>query len=460
MRKLKFFLSCVMLFVVGFLAYAQNINVSGKVTDAQTGEGVPFASIQVKGTMSGTSTDADGNYTISVPKNAILVFSSIGYLNQEAAVEGRTTVNILLAPDTESIEETVVIAYGTAKRESVTGAISTVKSDAIDKRPVSNVSNVLDGTVTGVLAVPAGDPGESASIRIRGVGSVTGDNSPLYVIDGVPLGGSMADINPNDIESLTVLKDATSAALYGNRASNGVILITTKRGKTDKAGISVSTTQGIFNRAIPEYNKVDAKDFMQIFFTGYMNNLIGSAGMSQADAIADVRKNLTTYIGEYNIFDVATENLFDANGKFNYSANILKGYDDLNWWDYTMRNGYRQDYNVSGSGASAKSNYYFSLGYLDEQGQTVNSDFSRWSGRANVSITPVKWLKTGANIAATWQSQNYRSTGTILDAANNVIKNNIERKGKTLWTENPKGEKITVHIASSEREEEIGRAHV
>ena len=411
MRKLRLLFTCLLTILALVPALAQTITVKGEVKDANTGEGVPFASIQVKGTMTGTATDADGNYTIDVPRNATLIFSSIGYLNQEAAVEGRGVINILLAPDTESLEELVVVAYGVAKKESVTGAISTVKSDAIEKRPVSSVSNVLEGMATGVLALPDGDPGGDAAIRIRGVGSPNGTNSPLYVIDGVPFGGNISDLNPNDIESLTVLKDATSAALYGNRASNGVILITTKRGKSDRVGLSVSVNQGIFNRAIPEYAKVDAKDFMQVFFTGYMNNLISNAGMAKADAIDDVRTNLTTYIGEYNIFDVATENLFDANGKFNYSANIRPGYDDLNWWDYTMRNGYRQDYNVSGSGASDKSNYYFSLGYLDEQGQTVNSDFSRWSGRANVSVTPVKWLKAGVNLGASWQKQNERSTG-------------------------------------------------
>ena len=412
MRKLRLLFTCLLTFLALGSALAQNITVKGEVKDANTGEGVPFASIQVKGTMTGTATDADGYYTIDVPRNAVLIFSSIGYINQEAAVEGRGVVNIMLAPDTESIEELVVVAYGVAKKESVTGAISTVKSDAIAQRPVSSVSNVLEGMATGVIALPTGDPGSDATIRIRGVGSVTGNNSPLYVIDGVPFGGNISDLNPNDIESLTVLKDATSAALYGNRASNGVILITTKRGKSDRVGLNVSVNQGIFNRAIPEYDKVDAKDFMQIFFTGYMNNLIGSSNMSKDKAIADMRANLYTYLGEYNIFDVPFDNLFDANGKFNYSANILKGYDDLNWWDYTMRNGYRQDYNVSGSGASDKSNYYFSLGYLDEQGQTVSSDFSRWTGRANVSVTPVKWLKAGANIGASWQTRNERSTGS------------------------------------------------
>ena len=412
MRKLKLLLASLLMVLICNVAVAQNITVKGVVTDANTGETVPFASIQVKGTMTGTATDAEGNYSIEVPRNATLIFSCIGYLNQEAVVEGRSVINILLAPDTESLEELVVVAYGVAKKESVTGAVSTVKSESIEKRPVSSVTNVLEGMTTGVMVNQGGDPGDDASIRIRGFGSPNGNNSPLYVIDGVPFSGNVSDLNPNDIESLTVLKDATSAALYGNRASNGVILITTKRGKTDKATLSVSVNQGVYNRAIPEYDKLDAKDFMQVFFTGYMNNLIGSAGMSKADAIEDVRTNLLTYLGNYNIFDVATENLYDANGKFNYSANIRSGYDDLDYWKYTMRNGYRQDYNVSGSGASERSNYYFSVGYLDEKGQTVSSDFSRWSGRANVSITPVKWLKAGLNIGASWQKGHYRSTGT------------------------------------------------
>ena len=437
MRKLKFFLSCVMLFAVCFLAYAQNINVSGKVTDAATGESVPFASIQVKGTMTGTATDADGNYTISVPRNAILVFSSIGYLNQEAAVEGRGVINILLAPDTESLDELVVVAYGVAKKESVTGAISTVKNEAIAQRPLTNVTNVLEGAVTGVIANGGGDPGSSPTIRIRGVGSVTGENSPLYIIDGVPFSGYISDLNPNDIETLTVLKDATSAALYGNRASNGVIMITTKRGKSDRVGLSVSVNQGFYNRAIPEYDKVNAQQFMQVFFDGYVNNLQSNSNMTKEAAIADVRKNLFTYIGQYNIFNVPTENLYDNNGTFNSAAQILPGYDDLNWWDYVMRTGYRQDYNVNGSGASAKSNYFFSVGYTDEQGQTINSDMTRWTGRANVSVTPVKWLKAGVNLNSAIHTENYRSSGTAY--ANTLYQAHVMAPIYSVYLHNPDG---------------------
>ena len=412
MRKFQSLIASLLaLVLLGGVASAQNITVKGNVTDKATGEPVSFASIQIKGTMQGAATDLDGNFSIDAPKNGTLIFSFVGYKTEEVEIAGRSQINVVLESEAESLDDVVVVAYGTAKRESVTGAISTVKSESIEKRPVTSVSNVLEGMSAGVLSLPGGDPGDDAAIRIRGVGSPNGSNSPLYVIDGVPFGGNISDLNPNDIESLTVLKDATSAALYGNRASNGVIIITTKRGKSDKVGLSVSVNQGIYNRAIPEYAKVNPQQFMQVFFTGYTNNQMTAANMTKAEAIADVRTNLLTYIGDYNIFNVATADLFDDQGIFNPSAQVLPGYDDLNWWDYTMRTGYRQDYNVSGSGASDKSNYYFSVGYLDEQGQTVNSDFTRWSGRANMSVTPVKWLKVGMNVGASWQSQNYRSTG-------------------------------------------------
>ena len=416
MRKFQSLIASLLaLVLLGGVASAQNITVKGNVTDKATGEPVSFASIQIKGTMQGATTDLDGNFSIDAPRNATLIFSFVGYKTQEVEIAGRNQINVVLESEAESLDDVVVVAYGTAKKESVTGAIATVKSESIEKRPVSSVSNVLEGMSAGVLSLPGGDPGDDAAIRIRGVGSPNGSNSPLYVIDGVPFGGNISDLNPNDIETLTVLKDATSAALYGNRASNGVIIITTKRGKSDKVGLNVSVNQGIFTRAIPEYAKVNPQQFMQVFFTGYANNLYSSklattTPITMDAAIADVRTNLLTYIGDYNIFDVATADLFDANGAFNANAKVLAGYDDLNWWDYTMRAGYRQDYNVSGSGASAKSNYYFSVGYLDEQGQTVNSDFSRWSGRANMSVTPVKWLKVGMNIGARWQTQNSRTT--------------------------------------------------
>ena len=429
MRKLKLFLSCVMFFAVGFLAYAQNINVSGTVTDASTGEGIPFASIQVKGTMTGTATDADGNYTISVPKNATLVFSSIGYINQEAEVNGRSIVNILLAPDTENLEEAVItIAYGAAKKSTLTGAISNVNSEKLEARPTSSVTSALEGTVTGVQVNNTyGAPGSEPSIMIRGNGTINGSTSPLYVIDGVPFGGNISDLNPQDIESLTVLKDAASAALYGNRAANGVILITTKKGSQGRVNVTASVTQGTFQRGMKEYDMATPNEYMELAWMGMRNEqLIGKTGMTHNEmyaALSDANK--VAAAGQYasqhlisdrlylNIYNVANDALFDSNGRLVSNATIKNGYiDDINWFDQTIKNGYRAEYNVTASGASDKADYYFSAGYLDENGYLATATFDRFSGRASVNVKPTSYLKVGLNVNATHQNFNNTSDGS------------------------------------------------
>ncbi|MBR3291897.1 MAG: TonB-dependent receptor plug domain-containing protein, partial [Bacteroidales bacterium] len=215
MRKLRLLFTCLLTVLALGTALAQNITVRGEVKDANTGEGVPFASIQVKGTMTGTATDADGKYAIDVPRNAVLIFSSIGYINQEAAVDGRNVVNILLVPDAEALEETVVVAYGTVNKKDFTGSAASLGSEKLVARPVTNATNALEGITSGVQFTSAsGQPGSSGSIRIRGFGSINADSSPLYVVDGVPFDGSISNINSDDIESITVLKDAASSALY------------------------------------------------------------------------------------------------------------------------------------------------------------------------------------------------------------------------------------------------------
>ena len=429
MRKLKLILSCIMFFAVGYIAYAQNIAVSGTVTDASTGEGVPFASIQVKGTMTGASTDADGNYTITVPRNAVLVYSSIGYVNQEAEVNGRTVINILLAPDTENLEEAVItIAYGAAKKSSLTGAISNVNSEKLETRPTSSVTSALEGTVTGVQVNNTyGAPGSDPSIMIRGNGTINGSTSPLYVIDGVPFGGNISDLNPNDIESLTVLKDAASAALYGNRAANGVILITTKKGKSGRVNVTASVTQGMYQRGMKEYNLATAKEFMELSWATLRNEqLLNTTGMTyeqmrsaltDASAISAANAYATEHLMSdrlyLNIYNVADDALFDANGKLVSNASIKKGYaEDLDWMDQTINNGYRAEYNMTASGASDKADYYFSVGYLDENGYISNATFDRYSGRASVNVKPTSYLKVGLNVNATHQNYNNMDSGS------------------------------------------------
>ena len=415
MKRIKFLFTLVAILLAGVLS-AQNITVKGVVTDRETGEPIPFASIQVKGTTTGAAADTEGCFSLTVSTNATLVFSSIGYIPREVPVDGRGVIDVILSPDSEALDDVIVIAYGTAKKESVTGAVATVKSSEISKRPVSSVTDILEGQVSGIMVNSTyGEPGSGASIRIRGFGSVNGSNSPLYVIDGVPFGGNVSDLNPNDIESLTVLKDATSAALYGNRASNGVILITTKRGTSDKVSVTVSATQGIYMRGIPEYDKVDALQFMQVYMNAVAGNFMSTDPQTyptRQAAAAEVKRNLWSNLGNYNIFNVPDDQLFDDNGYLNPNVSVLPGFDDLNWYDHVERVGYRQEYNVSGNGASEKSNYYFSLGYLEENGQIHNSDFNRWTGRANVNLTPLKWLKTGLNISGSMQESNGITTGT------------------------------------------------
>ena len=227
MRKFRIFMFLLMAFSVTLTA--QNIQVSGTLTDATTGDPLPFATIQIKGTTMGTSTDQLGAYKLTAPANGVLVFSFIGYQGQEVAINGRATINVQMTPEVTFLDDIIVVAYGQAKKESVTGSVSAFTSADIEKRSLPSVAGILDGAATGVMVVNTGGPSSTPSVRIRGFTSITGSNSPLYVVDGVPFAGNISDINPNDVENISVLKDAASAALYGNLAANGVILITTKK---------------------------------------------------------------------------------------------------------------------------------------------------------------------------------------------------------------------------------------
>ena len=227
MKNMKYALLGLFLFVTSAV-YAQNITVTGVVKDSSTGEPVPFASIRLDGTMIGGMTDMDGLYSIDVPADGLLIFSSIGYKDTPVPVEGQTVHNVELAPDTEMIEETIVVAFGTATKESFTGSATVVKSDDIAKVQSTDVTRALEGMVAGVqMTTSSGSLGSSPSIRIRGTSSISAGNAPLYIVDGVPYNGDMNNLNTADIESMTVLKDAASNALYGARGANGVIMITT-----------------------------------------------------------------------------------------------------------------------------------------------------------------------------------------------------------------------------------------
>ena len=405
-RKLSVMLIAVFCLLFGGKALAQS-TVSGTVFSSEDDSPIIGASIKIQGTKMGAATDIDGKFRLeNVKKGATLVVTYIGM--QTKTVKAGENMKIYLTSDSKSLDEVVVqVAYGAAKKSTLTGAVTQVDSKQIEVRPVSSVTSALEGTTSGVqINSTYGQPGEEPSIRIRGFGTVNGSATPLYVLDGVPFGGNISDLNSNDIESITVLKDAASCALYGNRASNGVILITTKRGKGEKMAFNLKVNQGTYSRGIKEYKVLNAKEFMETSWLNLRNSRI-SAGDDQATANAYASKNLINDELYLNIYNKADDQLFDANGKLVSDAQIMDGYaDDLDWYDNAIRDGYRQEYNFSGSQASAKSDYYFSVGYLNEKGYVTNSDFDRLTGRAAMNFHPKKWLNTGFTISGSYQKSN------------------------------------------------------
>lgn len=406
-RKLSVMLIAVFCLLFGGKALAQS-TVSGTVFSSEDDSPIIGASIKIQGTKMGAATDIDGKFRLeNVKKGATLVVTYIGM--QTKTVKAGENMKIYLTSDSKSLDEVVVqVAYGAAKKSTLTGAVTQVDSKQIEVRPVSSVTSALEGTTSGVqINSTYGQPGEEPSIRIRGFGTVNGSATPLYVLDGVPFGGNISDLNSNDIESITVLKDAASCALYGNRASNGVILITTKRGKGEKMAFNLKVNQGTYSRGIKEYKVLNAKEFMETSWLNLRNSRI-SAGDDQATANAYASKNLINDELYLNIYNKADDQLFDANGKLVSDAQILDGYaDDLDWYDNAIRDGYRQEYNFSGSQASAKSDYYFSVGYLNEKGYVTTSDFDRLTGRAAMNFRPKKWFNTGFTISGSHQKTNF-----------------------------------------------------
>ena len=315
-----------------------------------------------------------------------------------------------------TLDEVVVqTAYGSARKSTLTGSISQVESTELAKRPVTTVTSALEGTVTGVqINSTYGQPGENPSVSIRGIGTVNGTIVPLYVLDGVPYSGSISDLNPNDIESITVLKDAASCALYGNRASNGVVLITTKRGKGGRVSVDFKANFGSYSQGMKDYERLGVRQFMNASWLDYRNTLAsGSNAMSMADASAYASENIIGSYLKLNIFNKADNQLFDSNGQLVADANVLPGYaGDLDWQDQATRNGFRQEYNLSASQSSSRSDSYFSAGYLKEDGYVKNSGFERLNGRAVVNFRPVNWFKTGFTAMGSHQTQNITQGST------------------------------------------------
>lgn len=332
-----------MLFVGIGLVNAQVSQVTGTVVSAEDGLPVVGASVLVKGITVGTVTDIDGNFTISgVPEDGkIIIVSFIGLKSQELPIE--PVMNVTLQSDAKVLEEVMVVAYGVAKKESFTGSAEVIKSEKIQARPVANVTKALDGLVSGVQTTSgSGQPGSGVSVVVRGYGSINSSQNPLYVVDGVPYDGNVVSINPNDIESMTVLKDASAGALYGSRGANGVVMITTKRGNSGKVKVNLKANWGVASRAIPRYETMDEAGYIETVYQSYKNNLVINNGMSPQTASVVALQNMktgpTAIFGaneQYNPFNYSITDLIDpATGKVRSDA-VLKYSED--WMDEAMR---------------------------------------------------------------------------------------------------------------------------
>ncbi|MDR0230192.1 MAG: TonB-dependent receptor [Flavobacteriaceae bacterium] len=407
--KLKWTLALFLALFVQ-VSFAQEKTLTGVVSE--DGMPLPGVTVVIQGTQLGTQTDLDGKYSIKVKQGDVVSYSFIGLKDVKYKVGAGNSYNVTMAADDSMLDEVVVVAYGTASKESVTGAISVVKSDDIQKRPSTNAIGALEGSSAGIqVNNTSGQPGSEPEVRIRGFTSLKGKvngvdaNAPLYVVDGVPYGGSIADINPADIESMSVLKDASSTTLYGNRASNGVIMITTKKGNKAGGSFNLDIKQGLFNRGIKDYDRMGADDFMNTMWTGYRNSLINSkTSVEQANALANTQ--LVPNILGTNIYNVSTDQLF-VDGKLNPQARIKDGYaGDLDWYRPIERTGYFQDINMNGRVANEKGGAYFSTGFLNNEGYFRKSDFKRFTGRLNADYQVNDWLKVGTNISGSHQESN------------------------------------------------------
>ncbi len=398
MKKLALFFICILIAGVQ-ISNAQVRSISGTVTSSEDGASIPGVSVLVKGTTIGTITNIDGFYQLQAPADAqTIVFSFVGMKNLEVTISG-STVNAVMEADILGLDEVVVVGYGTATRQSFVGSATSVKSENIQSKAISNVSQSLAGEVAGVRIInTSGQPGTDATIRIRGFGSVNGNRDPLIVLDGVPYSGSLNSINPNDIETTTILKDATATAIYGSRGANGVILLTTKAGKEGEAVIEADVKMGVNVSALPRYKTIKSPEqYIGLSWEALYNK---GVALGKADPVDYANTTLFSESGidaSYNMWNIAdasnVSDLIDPTTR-TVRSGVTRKYDPENWEDYGFQNSSRTEANVTIRGGSEKSKYFTSFGYLDDIGYIINSDFKRYSATMNLESNVKSWLTT------------------------------------------------------------------
>jgi len=357
----------------------QTIKVSGQVVD-QSGEPLIGATIRLKGAQSGVVTDFDGNFEISAPANGTLVVSYVGYKDREIAVRGRAILNAIeLESDAMMLEQVVVVGYGVQKKADLTGSVSIVNAEELKRTSNSNISTMLEGKVAGVSVTTDGQPGADPTVRIRGIGTLNGNQAPLYVIDGVPMGTSIRDFSPNDIETIQVLKDASAGAIYGSRAANGVVIITTKGGKKDQP--LKLDYKGYFGVDVVSNDKYDLMNAAQY------SNYLGTAAANSGTPLP---------------------------GGYSQSGNgyVFRDNTDTDWFKEAFKTGIRQNHNVNLSGGGAHNTYNIGLDYYDQKGTIKGSgpDFRRYTARVNNTME-TKFIKFRTSLVYSHSDQNVMSIG-------------------------------------------------
>ncbi len=402
-RILLFYLMVAIITPSGL--WAQELTVTGRVTSAEDGNALPGVNVIVKGTTQGTSTDADGRYNISVPSSsATLVFTFIGLISIEEEVGSRSLIDVVMESDATQLSEVVIVAYGQQTQRAIVGSVASVESELIGKQQVASVVNAIQGTVPGVNIISSGgQPGDNPTIRIRGVSSINASADPLIVVNGVPFNGNLNTISADQIESINVLKDASSTALYGARATNGVLVITTKKGKRNQAAtFNLTASAGVANQAVDFHKFLSTDRYTELGWEAVKNSYQYVDGETAEDAAQMASDNLVNDFLRYNPY--GTSNPVGTDGRL-ISTNKLWSTD----WEKEVvnRNASRQDYALSISGGSDKTTYYFAANYLTQEGAVKTSDFNRATTRISVDSEVNDWFTIGLNTAYSSQSQNY-----------------------------------------------------
>jgi len=489
----------LMMLMVSFFLCAGSMfaqtKVSGTVYSQEDGQPIIGAAVKVDGTSTGMLTDINGKFNLTLPAGkSQLTISYLGYESQ--TVTAKNNMRVFLKSDAAALDEVLVVAYGTQKKSAFTGSATQVDAKAIEAHVSSNVANALAGAAPGVQIInTSGDPTSSSpTIRVRGIGSMSAGNSPLIVLDGMPFDGALNSINPNDVESMTVLKDASASAIYGARGANGVVLITTKKGRNQDAEIKFDAKWGSNSRLIPQYDVIDNPgQYYETLFKQLYNSQIYN-GKTAEEAYAFANKNIYDQNNGgtgYQIFTVPEgENLVGTNLRLNPNAtlgykhnvydekgNVINSYyytpDD--WYDEAFHNSFRQEYNVSFSGVTEKLNYYASAGYLKDGGIVNNSDMQRYTARLNVDYQVKKWLKIGTNMAFSHRDANrpsYSSTwgnsGNIFYICNMIAPiyplyvrdgngNIMTEEGRTVYDSNQTPFKRANFVGNAIRDNEVNR---